>query len=126
MASAINMCRSVMINGLGALTTKWLSTARHYDAEERVLALATRQIPTHGLGCAPAALLSSRVAEHGWRWPEEMEEVAMTVADAGLEPRMSLAISAAQRDLVDRMADLGIPYAEPFDWKVPVDRLAER
>jgi len=123
-ASAIKMCRSVMIKGLEALTTECLSAARHYGAEERVLASLHASFPHMGWDARQPHYLISRVAEHGRRRSEEMEEVAKTVADAGLEPRMSLAISAAQRDLVERMADLDIPYAEPFDWKGLIDRLA--
>lgn len=37
-ASAIKMCRSIMIKGLEALTTECLSTARQYHAEDEVLA----------------------------------------------------------------------------------------
>ncbi|MCK8373945.1 6-phosphogluconate dehydrogenase, partial [Erwinia amylovora] len=36
-ASAIKMCRSVMINGLEALTTECLSAARRYGVEEAVV-----------------------------------------------------------------------------------------
>lgn len=122
-ASAIKMCRSVMIKGLEALTTECLATARQYGAEQRVLASLHKSFPEMGWDAQQPHYLISRVAEHGRRRAEEMEEVAKTVADAGVAPHMSQAIVHTQRGLVDSMAVQGMAYAEPFDWTALVDRL---
>ncbi|WPP01986.1 DUF1932 domain-containing protein [Pseudomonas sp. HR96] len=122
-ASAIKMCRSVMIKGLEALTTESLATARQYGAEELVLASLHKSFPSMGWDARQPHYLISRVAEHGRRRAEEMEEVARTAADVGIEPHMSRAIVATQRGLVDAMAAQGIAYAEPFDWMALVDQL---
>ena len=53
----------------------------------------------------------SRTLHHGRRRSEEMEEVAKTVADAGLEPTMSTAIVARQR----WAGELGARMDEPGD-----------
>ena len=122
-ASAIKMCRSVMIKGLEALTTECLATARQYGAEERVLASLHKSFPGMGWDARQPHYLISRVAEHGRRRAEEMEEVAKTVADVGVAPHMSQAIVQTQRGLVERMAEYELPYREPFDWPTLVDTL---
>lgn len=122
-ASAIKMCRSIMIKGLEALTTECLSTARQYNAEEMVLASLHKSFPDMGWNAAQPHYLISRVAEHGRRRAEEMEEVAKTAADVGVTPTMSQAIVATQRGLVDAMADRGIGYKDPFNWQSLVDAL---
>ena len=125
-ASAIKMCRSVMIKGLEALTTECLATARQYGAEERVLASLHKSFPEMGWDARQPHYLISRVAEHGRRRAEEVEEVARTVADAGVIPHMSRAIVQTQRGLVERMAEQGLAYSDPFDWQVLVDELYGR
>lgn len=122
-ASAIKMCRSIMIKGLEALTTECLSTARQYGAEEMVLASLHKSFPGMGWNARQPHYLISRVAEHGRRRAEEMEEASKTAADAGVTPNMSQAIVATQRGLVQSMAGEGLVYAEPFDWQVLVDAL---
>ncbi|WP_416424443.1 DUF1932 domain-containing protein [Pseudomonas sp. App30] len=126
-ASAIKMCRSVMIKGLEALTTECLSTARQYGAEDAVLASLHKSFPNMGWDAELPHYLISRVAEHGRRRAEEMEEVAKTAADVGVAPNMSLAIVATQRGLVERMAAQGMTYADtvPFDWTRLVDALID-
>lgn len=124
-ASAIKMCRSVMIKGLEALTTECLTTARHYGAEAEVLASLHQSFPSMGWDGELPHYLISRVAEHGRRRAEEMDEVAETVRAAGVEPHMSHAIVQTQRGLVEAIAALGLRYAdlEPFDWQAMADRL---
>ncbi|VVO45737.1 hypothetical protein PS850_00027 [Pseudomonas fluorescens] len=124
-ASAIKMCRSIMIKGLEALTTECLSTARQYQAECEVLASLHESFPQMGWDSTLPHYLISRVAEHGLRRSEEMKEVAKTSTDMDVVPNMSLAIVNAQRGLVDAMvdADLDYPCIEPFDWLHLVDTL---
>jgi 3-hydroxyisobutyrate dehydrogenase-like beta-hydroxyacid dehydrogenase len=122
-ASAIKMCRSIMIKGLEALTTECLSTARQYGAEALVLESLQRSFPTMGWDAQQPHYLISRVAEHGRRRAEEMQEVAKTVAHVGVAPTMSNAIVHTQRALVDAMQAQGIAYREPFVWQELVDAL---
>lgn len=124
-ASAIKMCRSIMIKGLEALTTECLSTARQYHAEDEVLASLHQSFPQMGWDGALPHYLISRVAEHGRRRSEEMKEVAKTARDVDVVPNMSQAIVSAQLGLVDAMldADIDYPNLEPFDWLNLIDTL---
>lgn len=124
-ASAIKMCRSIMIKGLEALTTECLSAARQYDAEEEVLTSLHKSFPSMGWNSNLPHYLISRVAEHGLRRSEEMKEVAKTVSDVGVTAYMSKAIVSSQRGLIDSMAEADIEYSalEPFNWNVLVDTL---
>jgi 3-hydroxyisobutyrate dehydrogenase-like beta-hydroxyacid dehydrogenase len=122
-ASAIKMCRSIMIKGLESLTTECLSTARQYNAEEMVLESLHKSFPDMGWSAQQPHYLISRVAEHGRRRAEEMEEVAKTAADVGVAPNMSLAIVATQRGLVEKMAAEKLIYRDPFNWQTLVDAL---
>ena len=109
-ASAIKMCRSVMIKGIEALTVECLLAARHYGAEQAVLQSLAATFPSMGWAEAQPDYLICRVAEHGRRRAAEMREVARTVADAGLAPHMALATAARQDGLVDDMQAAGIAY----------------
>ncbi|WP_426199591.1 DUF1932 domain-containing protein [Pseudomonas sp. DC3200b2] len=125
-ASAIKMCRSIMIKGLEALTAESMATARRYGAETEVLRSLHQSFPEMGWDGAQPHYLISRIAEHGRRRAEEMEEVAKTTADVGITPHMSQATVQSQRGLVDAMAALGLSYdqLEPFDWTHLADTLA--
>ncbi|HCI6738784.1 TPA: DUF1932 domain-containing protein, partial [Klebsiella quasipneumoniae subsp. quasipneumoniae] len=123
--SAIKMCRSVMIKGLEALTTECLFAAREYGVEEEVLSSLHHSFPSLGwTGTFPDYLIS-RVAEHGIRRSEEMEEVVKTLRDVGSSGVMSKAIAKSQRQLPHQMAARSLSYRQltPFDWRTLVDRL---
>jgi 3-hydroxyisobutyrate dehydrogenase-like beta-hydroxyacid dehydrogenase len=122
--SAIKMCRSVMIKGLEALTTECLFAAREYGVEEQVLASLHASFPSLGWNDALPGYLISRVAEHGIRRSEEMEEVVKTLRDAGAG-LMSRATAQAQRQLPQSMAARDLNYAQlvPFDWKALAAKL---
>lgn len=87
-ASAAKMCRSVVIKGLEALMLESLLTARKFGVEQVVLdsLQSTFAAATSG---AQGRYMISRALLHGRRRAEEMREVARTVAEAGLVPRMS-------------------------------------
>jgi 3-hydroxyisobutyrate dehydrogenase-like beta-hydroxyacid dehydrogenase len=123
-ASAIKMCRSIMIKGIEALTTECLLAARRYGAEEAVLASLEQTFPGIGWTGGLPDYLVSRSAEHGKRRSEEMGEVVQTLIDAGLEPTMSSATQKRQAWLPQAMADSGIPYSDPFSWRELADKLA--
>ncbi|HDY6873749.1 TPA: DUF1932 domain-containing protein, partial [Klebsiella pneumoniae] len=123
--SAIKMCRSVMIKGLEALTTECLFAAREYGVEEEVLSSLHHSFPSLGWTGAFPDYLISRVAEHGIRRSEEMEEVVKTLRDVGSVGIMSEAIAKSQRQLPEQMAARSLSYRQlmPFDWKTLVARL---
>jgi 3-hydroxyisobutyrate dehydrogenase-like beta-hydroxyacid dehydrogenase len=130
-ASAIKMCRSVMIKGIEALTVECLFTARRYRAEEAVLASLAATWPAMGWQAGQPDYLVSRVAEHGRRRAAELREVARTIEAAGLEPTMAEAIALRQEGLVEAMAAAGLDYAslaasDGFSWQRLADALAAR
>lgn len=117
--SSIKMCRSVMIKGLEALTTECLFAARRYGVEEQVLASLHNSFPSLGWNAELPGYLISRVAEHGVRRSEEMEEVVKTLQDAGYPGTMSQGTARLQRQIPEQMAAQGLSYGEmqPFDWQ---------
>jgi 3-hydroxyisobutyrate dehydrogenase-like beta-hydroxyacid dehydrogenase len=125
-ASAIKMCRSIMIKGLEALTLECMFTARRYGAEDAVLASLHASFPSLGFNAEFPDYLISRVAEHGRRRAAEMREVAQTVGEVGLPPIMASATAQRQDALIDAMHAAGYEYNSQaaFSWRVLADRLA--
>ena len=66
-ASAIKMCRSIIIKGLEAITLESMFTARRYGAEKQVLESLAATYPDMGWNGALPDYLISRIAEHGKR-----------------------------------------------------------
>ena len=122
-ASAIKMCRSVMIKGLEALVTESFTAARAYGVEDRVLASLHETFPTldwEALG----SYLMSRSALHGKRRAEEMREVAVTVREAGLAPLMADATAERQDWMGRQKAPLGLDkLGKDANWREYADRL---
>jgi 3-hydroxyisobutyrate dehydrogenase-like beta-hydroxyacid dehydrogenase len=123
-ASAIKMCRSVMIKGLEALVIESYTTARRYGVEDHMIPTLQETFP--GIDWQQVgAYFFSRVVQHGQRRAEEMRESAHTVREAGFEPFMAAAIAGKQQWVADR-AKAGV-----FDgvdtkhsaWQVYADRL---
>lgn len=102
-ASAIKMCRSIVMKGLAALAIESLFAARHYGAEDAVLASFDSTYPSMGWKANLPDSLVMRSVEHSRRRAAEMREVAETVADAGITPRMALAAAALQDWLTAEM-----------------------
>jgi 3-hydroxyisobutyrate dehydrogenase-like beta-hydroxyacid dehydrogenase len=121
-ASAIKMCRSVMIKGLEALVIESYVAARRYGVEDAVLASLAETFPAmdwerHG------DYFFSRVIQHGQRRAEEMREAAATVREAGLEPLMTAAIADRQQWMAD-LARAGVVGGTPgARWRDEADRL---
>ena len=125
-ASAVKMCRSVVIKGLEALAVESLLAARRFGAEQQVLASLQGTFPQMGWEEKLPDYLISRVAEHGRRRAAEMREVAQTLESVGVEPTMARATAVRQDALIDAMKALGVAYpdAEPFSWRWLADALA--
>ena len=100
-ASAIKMCRSVMIKGLEALVIESYTTARAYGVEDHVLPTLQETFPSIDWS-EQGAYFFSRVVQHGQRRAEEMRESANTVREAGFEPVMTAAIAAKQQWVADQ------------------------
>ena len=130
-ASAIKMCRSVMIKGLEAMVIESFTAARHYGVEDAVVASLQETFP--GIDWEKqAAYFFQRVIEHGRRRSEEVREVAQTVREAGLEP-WSAAGTAERQAWVADLADAGLfgtkgtkEFARSADWRVEADRILKR
>ncbi len=104
-ASAVKMCRSIMIKGLEALMMECMMASDRYGVTEEVLASLTDTFP----GRDPrkfAAYLMSRALLHGRRRSEEMLEVAATVEHAGLAATMSRPTAAVQAWAAEQAAKI--------------------
>jgi 3-hydroxyisobutyrate dehydrogenase-like beta-hydroxyacid dehydrogenase len=126
--SAIKMCRSVMIKGLEALTTECLAAAQRYGVEEAVLNSLHASFPSLGWNDALPDYLISRVAEHGVRRAEEMQEVVKTLQDVGLDAPLSQAICQVQAALPAQLKTHQLQYQDlvPFSWRAVLARLMKK
>jgi len=122
-ASAIKMCRSVMIKGLEALVIESYTAARAYGVEDYVLPTLQETFPSIDW-TEQGRYFYSRVVQHGRRRAEEMREVANTVREAGFEPWMAAA-TAEKQDWVAGLAAQGL-FADveaAGGWQAYADRL---
>jgi len=126
-ASAIKMCRSIIIKGLEAITVESMFTARRYGAEKQVLESLHATYPDMGWNGPLPDYLISRVAEHGKRRAAEMREAAQAVTDAGLDPLTALGTAERQDWLAQVIAEfsLAVPKGEKFSWQELADAIAE-
>jgi 3-hydroxyisobutyrate dehydrogenase-like beta-hydroxyacid dehydrogenase len=99
-ASAIKMCRSVMIKGLEALVIESYTTARAYGVEDYVLPTLQETFPSIDWS-KQGAYFFSRVVEHGKRRAEEMREAANTVRETGFDAIMTASIADTQQWVAD-------------------------
>lgn len=125
-ASAIKMCRSIMIKGLEALVIESYTTARHYGVEEAMLATMKETFP--GIDWPKqGAYFFSRVAQHGKRRSEEMAEAAVTVREAGFDPTMAAAISTKHGWVAGLSAEgLFEGLSKDSHWQDYADRLLKK
>ncbi len=100
-ASAIKMCRSVMIKGLEALVIESYTTARAYGVEAHVLPTLVETFPSIDWE-KTGSYFFSRVAQHGQRRAEEMRECANTVREVGFEPTMAQSIAEKHQWVADQ------------------------
>ena len=94
-ASAIKMCRSIVVKGMEAIVIESFLTARRFGVEKEVLESLAQTFP--GLDWEKSGnYFFSRVIRHGQRRAEEMREAAATTREIGLEPIMAGAIADRQ------------------------------
>ena len=130
-ASAVKMCRSIMIKGMEAMVIESFTTARAYGVEDAVLASLAETFP--GINWEKqGAYFFQRVIEHGRRRAEEVREVAETVREAGLTPWSAQGTAERQAWVAD-LADGGLfgqrgttEFARSSDWRTEADRILER
>jgi 3-hydroxyisobutyrate dehydrogenase-like beta-hydroxyacid dehydrogenase len=91
-ASAMKLCRSVMIKGLEALIIDCSHAAKAWGVEREVYASLADTFPS--VDWAKLAVnMSGRVAKHGIRRAAEMREAAEMLADIGRDPKLCRAIA---------------------------------
>ena len=123
-AAAVKMFRSIVYKGLEALMLECVLGASQYGAEPRVFASLNESFP--GVDFQKLAdYMIGRVAIHGGRRAREMEEVATTLREIGVEPMMAEATVrrmdwAAEFDLRSR---LGGEFPETY--KQVLDAIAQ-
>jgi 3-hydroxyisobutyrate dehydrogenase-like beta-hydroxyacid dehydrogenase len=130
-ASAVKMCRSIMIKGLEAMTIECFTTARAYGVEDAVLASFKETFP--GIDWEKqGAYFFQRVIEHGRRRAEEVREVAETVREIGLTPWSAQGTAERQAWIAD-LADDGVfgtrgttIFARNPNWRTEADRILVR
>jgi 3-hydroxyisobutyrate dehydrogenase-like beta-hydroxyacid dehydrogenase len=97
-AAAIKMVRSVMIKGIEALTLECFLAAARADVVDEVAASLKNNYP--GLDWSKVVPYNlERMASHGERRAAEMEEVADTLRELGVEPLMTAATVKRQREM---------------------------
>ena len=97
-AAAIKMVRSVMVKGMEALTYECFVAAARAGVEEQVIASLSKSFPAFDWSKAIEYNLE-RMASHGTRRAAEMEEVADTLRELGIEPHMATATVQRQREM---------------------------
>jgi 3-hydroxyisobutyrate dehydrogenase-like beta-hydroxyacid dehydrogenase len=97
-AAAIKMVRSVMLKGIEALTLECFLAAARAGVVEEVAASLKNNYP--GLDWSKVIPYNlERMASHGERRAAEMEEVAATLRELGVEPLMTAAAVKRQREM---------------------------
>ena len=94
-ASAMKLCRSIMIKGIEALIIDCARSAKAWDVEAEVFGSLQDTFP--GVDFAKlAATMAGRVEQHGVRRAAEMREAADMVADLGFNDALVRAVAEAQ------------------------------
>lgn len=104
--SAIKMVRSVMMKGLEALFAECVLAGRKAGVDETVLASLDKTYPGFDF-MEKAAYMLERSMTHGIRRAAEMEEVALTVHELGLNNGMAKATVDWQRTIGELKLDAG-------------------
>ena len=106
-ASAIKMIRSVMVKGLEALTAECVLAAERAGVRDAVLASLDASWKEQGWAERVDYNLD-RMLAHGIRRAAEMEEVAKTLEDLGVDPAMT-------RGTIQRQREMGVLQMTPPD-----------
>ena len=94
-ASAMKLCRSIVMKGLEVMTVECARAAAFWNVADEVFGSLEATYP--GMGWAALAENSAeRVSNHGLRRAAEMREAAGMLADMELNPALAAAIADAQ------------------------------
>lgn len=93
-ASAIKLCRSIMIKGIEALIGDCARASRHWGVEREVYGSLGQTFPSIAWP-ALADDMAERIATHGIRRAAEMREAAQMLDEMGLEPGLARAVADA-------------------------------
>lgn len=113
LASAIKLCRSIMIKGMEALTVQSMLAANAFGVDQRVLASLAASFPGVGWDTGYEAYLIGRVVEHGQRRSEEMREASLMLGELGMSTDLATAIA----DVQERLAREGRDHLAAIDKK---------
>ncbi|WP_166443587.1 DUF1932 domain-containing protein [Rhabdaerophilum calidifontis] len=94
-ASAMKLCRSIMIKGIEALMVDCAAACEGWDVTEPVFASLAETFPAIDWP-ALAENMRERVATHGVRRAAEMREAGEMLAALGMNPALVLAVAEAQ------------------------------
>jgi 3-hydroxyisobutyrate dehydrogenase-like beta-hydroxyacid dehydrogenase len=94
-ASAMKLCRSIMIKGIEALMVDCAAACEGWDVTEPVFASLAETFPAIDWP-ALAENMRERVATHGVRRAAEMREAGEMLAALGMNPALALAVAEAQ------------------------------
>jgi 3-hydroxyisobutyrate dehydrogenase-like beta-hydroxyacid dehydrogenase len=97
-AAGLKMIRSVMIKGIEALTLECFLAAKRYGIVDEVAASLNNNYPTLDWNKVIEYNIE-RMASHGVRRADEMDQVAATLRELGIEPLMASATSTRQREM---------------------------
>jgi 3-hydroxyisobutyrate dehydrogenase-like beta-hydroxyacid dehydrogenase len=100
-ASAMKLCRSIVIKGLEAIMVDCAAAAKAWGVEDEVFASLDASYPAIDFRQL-AETMGGRVRQHGVRRAAEMREAASMVADLGLNPGLAAAIADAQERGADK------------------------
>ena len=95
-ASAMKLCRSIMIKGIEALIVDCEKASREWDVQREVFASLEATFP--GLKFDDIArYMRQRVNQHGLRRAAEMREAGQMLDDLGMDGSLSRAVADAQQ-----------------------------
>jgi 3-hydroxyisobutyrate dehydrogenase-like beta-hydroxyacid dehydrogenase len=94
-ASAMKLCRSIVIKGLEVLMVDCAAAARRWGVSDEVFASLHETFPSIDFA-EMADYMAERVGTHGLRRAAEMREAAMMLEDLGLDPKLAAAIADSQ------------------------------
>ncbi len=97
-AAGLKMIRSVMIKGIEALTLECFLAASLAGIVDEVAASLKNNYPTLNWNKVIEYNIE-RMASHGLRRADEMDQVAATLRELGIDPLMACATSARQREM---------------------------
>lgn len=95
-ASAMKLCRSIMIKGLEALMVDCAAASEAQDVQDHVFGSLAETFPSIDWP-ALASNMRERVATHGIRRAAEMREAGEMLAAIGINPGLALAVADAQQ-----------------------------